>query len=592
MEKAAIIESPHDGVPLLRRLRERQVFSVDDALEFTGKLSGLLDRLHKQDLYHGTLRLENVFIDTLGEPLLDDFGFLAEALRQIESVGPIDGRMLPESALNLVKFSPKNHFEFFRLGLILYFLIDGWEGRFQQRRRLYYPSAISRQEALPQLDAGLGEEALPLNRLLTRLMRKEPKPFGRMQDVSRELVKCQRHCERALAIAAGEEVGEDIVEEPARFEDSHTYMPDPSVPSVEEPGQFEKPGYALGESEVLKGMAQARRKKARRKAAADAKPLSRGIIATLVLLLALIPASFLLSLEVDKVTTKNPLVKIPDLVGKTYGEARDAMESLGLNLIVSSKNFSDGAPVNAVIRQTPNPGAIVRTGREIKIALSLGPSTRTMPNLVGHNLDEKRDVIIETYGLRLGQIKRRVSNSPSGDILQQDPKPGAVIERGAAISLTVSMGPARETVRVPSLTGIRLNEAIEAAGRAGLRVGKVTKNYSYTALEENVYEQAPGAGDVIAAGGAVELSVRVPDYGIDEETRFFKIAVSVPPSYESVRVKVILSDDKGRNKIHDRVHRGGESWEKGRIPVNGLARYQVLFDEALRFEFREIQGGR
>jgi beta-lactam-binding protein with PASTA domain len=596
MERAAIIEASHEGFPLFRQLRERQRFDVEQALDLMQRLSSLLAAHHRKNLYHGTLRLENVFLDSAGRPILDDFGFLADAMRQVERVGTDSDGTIPERALNLVKFSPRNHFEFFRLGLILYFLLDGWDGRFQQRESLYYPAAISRQERLPDLKLEPEGISMPLNRLLARLIRKETKPFVSMQEVHREISRCRKQAVKLLAVAGIDDPGDDIEDgieehvENSKF-DSEEPGREIQLPVVDAGGI--KGG--LSDSPLIRGMAGTGRKRSSRKrkeSATRGAPVSKGLIATLVLLLALIPTSFLLSLEIDEVTSKNPLVQVPKVTGVGITEAREALENAGLEMIIASRNFSDGVPVNAVIRQTPDAGAVVRTGREIKISVSLGPSTRTMPNLVGHNLDEKRQVITETYGLRLGQIKRRVSNSPPGEILTQDPKPGAVVERGASIGLTVSLGPARESVRVPELTGMPVAEAIDLAGKAGLRVKKITKNFSYTALEETVYDQDPPAREVVAAGGTVELAVRVPDYGVGEETRFFKIAVHVPVEYQSVRVKVILSDDNGRNKIHDRVHRGGESWEKGRIAVKGLARYQVLFDDELRFEYQEIRGGR
>ncbi len=99
-------------------------------------------------------------------------------------------------------------------------------------------------------------------------------------------------------------------------------------------------------------------------------------------------------------------------------------------------------------------------------ALSV-PSHR-MPKLVGLQLDEATTLVKGSrWKLDASSTQRRDGSEP-GEVLAQRPAPGASLEEGRTVRLTVSLG--NTLVDVPTLTGVAEAEAlaqIEAAGLVG-----------------------------------------------------------------------------------------------------------------------------
>ena len=67
-------------------------------------------------------------------------------------------------------------------------------------------------------------------------------------------------------------------------------------------------------------------------------------------------------------------VQIPDLTGRTLGDARSALEQLGLHLGAMSRDTSSFMPENTVLGQSPAPGATVSAGASINLRISQFPA--------------------------------------------------------------------------------------------------------------------------------------------------------------------------------------------------------------------------
>jgi eukaryotic-like serine/threonine-protein kinase len=91
-----------------------------------------------------------------------------------------------------------------------------------------------------------------------------------------------------------------------------------------------------------------------------------------------------------------------------------------------------------------------------------GETTPT-PTLIGKTEDQaRRD--LEAAGLELGTVNKKPSNRKSGLIIAQNPDPGAPVNVGETVNITISSG--KKTVEVPDVTGKQVQEAqaqLEAA---------------------------------------------------------------------------------------------------------------------------------
>jgi beta-lactam-binding protein with PASTA domain len=78
--------------------------------------------------------------------------------------------------------------------------------------------------------------------------------------------------------------------------------------------------------------------------------------------------------SVDIVLSKGPAtVQVPDLYGRTVGEARSMIEQIGLRIAGVSRDTSSLQPENTVIRQSPSAGQNVSAGSPVSLTVSHFP---------------------------------------------------------------------------------------------------------------------------------------------------------------------------------------------------------------------------
>jgi beta-lactam-binding protein with PASTA domain len=78
--------------------------------------------------------------------------------------------------------------------------------------------------------------------------------------------------------------------------------------------------------------------------------------------------------SVDIVLSKGPAsVQVPDLYGRSVGEARSMIEQLGLRIAVVSRDTSSLQPENTIIRQLPVAGQTVSAGGPVSLTVSHFP---------------------------------------------------------------------------------------------------------------------------------------------------------------------------------------------------------------------------
>ncbi len=83
--------------------------------------------------------------------------------------------------------------------------------------------------------------------------------------------------------------------------------------------------------------------------------------------------------SVDLVLSKGPAtVQVPDLYGRSVGEARSMIEQLGLRIAGVSRDTSSLQPENTVIRQLPAAGQNVSAGGPVSLTVSHFPPPPTI----------------------------------------------------------------------------------------------------------------------------------------------------------------------------------------------------------------------
>ncbi|NPE29996.1 PASTA domain-containing protein [Methanococcoides sp. SA1] len=143
---------------------------------------------------------------------------------------------------------------------------------------------------------------------------------------------------------------------------------------------------------------------------------------------------------IDLTISENKSVEIPDVLGMKSKDAEKKLQSLNLNVGEVRSVESDKKP-ETVIKQGPRVGTLVNEGSSVNLNLAKKKESvdeRIVPKVVNMNVFKARE-LLKSKGFRLGKITRNVNPGVRGQVLSQDPKPGAPINRKKTVDLVVSM---------------------------------------------------------------------------------------------------------------------------------------------------------
>ncbi|MGA2428342.1 MAG: PASTA domain-containing protein [Candidatus Acidiferrum sp.] len=225
---------------------------------------------------------------------------------------------------------------------------------------------------------------------------------------------------------------------------------------------------------------------------------------TALLIFILTSAAFLSAITAMRIAIHGRETTMPNLVGKNVSEASGMLRSRGLVLRVADRVYSD-EPINAVVRQTPSAGLLMKVSQQAHVVLSLGQRQLEIPLLEGSSLRVSRIELLRA-GLQVGEVSAvTMPDEPVDTVVLQTPRPGA----GAAtprVDVLVSQGPRDLAYVMPHLVGLNEIDAQHRLDVAGLhrRVNYVTAPQWPHA---SVIDQSPLAGSRVSASATIELTV-------------------------------------------------------------------------------------
>lgn len=158
-------------------------------------------------------------------------------------------------------------------------------------------------------------------------------------------------------------------------------------------------------------------------------------------------------------------VQVPNLVGAPVDEAAQTVATVDLGLRVDpNQRADDRVPAGRIVQQDPPPGVPTRRQRTIRVWVSSGPATTTVPALVGHT-ERTALMRIGEDGLQIASVSEfRSPDYPADAVVAQDPAPSS---RAPQVSLLLNRGEQATTYVMPDLIGtdgVRAAEALRARG--------------------------------------------------------------------------------------------------------------------------------
>lgn len=226
----------------------------------------------------------------------------------------------------------------------------------------------------------------------------------------------------------------------------------------------------------------------------------------LLLLGGALAATFLLFALVGmRVALRAREVQVPNLVGSPVATASQTAVDLGLALRIDPIQRPDErVPAGSITQQEPASGAQARRQRTIRVWVSSGPHTTTVPGLVGQTERTAR-MRLDEDGLHIAAISEfRSPDYPADAVVAQDPAPTS---RAPRVSVLLNRGEQATTYVMPDLIGTSGERAAETLRTRGFRVSIVGSQPYQGVPPGTVVRQQPAGGFRVGPADSISLEV-------------------------------------------------------------------------------------
>jgi serine/threonine-protein kinase len=198
-------------------------------------------------------------------------------------------------------------------------------------------------------------------------------------------------------------------------------------------------------------------------------------------------------------------VQVPDLTNHTTGEASSMIGALGLSLKVDdTRRVDPKIPAGRVMAQEPAPGSTARRQRAVRVWLSEGARSATVPAVAGES-----QRIAEARLAQSGIVIRALSEIQSPDypadvVVAQQPPPKTA---AGDVALLVNRGERGVAYVMPDFIGANGERAAEILRQRGFRASVVSAAPYPGVGAGIVLRQSPQAGFQIKPDEPISLEV-------------------------------------------------------------------------------------
>lgn len=511
--------------PTLRDLIAAGPLSVKEALGLVAQLLRPLGAAHRAGLVHRDIKPENVLLPSDGSVAkVADFG-LARAVTEVTqtTTGNVLGTVAYLAPELITSGDSTSRADVFSAGVVLYELLTGEQpftadSPIQIAFRNVHENVPLPSKLVPDMPADVDE-------LVATMTRREPQDrpadadeaLALLRNVVDELTDSELSVRRGggtgsirtqqVMTANAQAARSAIDNEPQESEDeassedsTHAGMRTVSLPIGSIGPDAKGRTRALSRKAVAADAQRTTAVPTRGRGPGDLKRRTAIIVGLLAVAGTGAGATWYLTVGPGR------RVPVPNIVGMSEDQAQLALEKQGLDWGTPTRAYSDTVPAGSVVSCQPKVGQKVGLGQAVTAVISRGVETKTVPDVVGKTKDQA-SAVIKGAGLTLGDVTEQYSASvDSGKVISSDPKAGKVIEHTAKISIVVSKG--KEPATIPDVTGMSEDEAKKTLEDAGLKKGKVSKDYSDSVAKGNVIASSPIAGaSGYYKGDSVDLTI-------------------------------------------------------------------------------------
>lgn len=195
-------------------------------------------------------------------------------------------------------------------------------------------------------------------------------------------------------------------------------------------------------------------------------------------------------------------ISIPNVAGLEEKAATDRLRSAGFDVVRSEEPSPDVAR-GLALGTNPSADSPLPKGSTVTLVISSGKEIVSVPEITGMTT-ERANKELEKAGLRLNSTPREEPSDtvPEGEIIEQSPGAGTQVSKGSEVTITISTGV--ENVRIPSLTGVKFEQAVETLEQLGFAV---QPEYVDSDLPEGTVVLVAGEGTSAPKGSTIVVRV-------------------------------------------------------------------------------------
>ena len=247
-----------------------------------------------------------------------------------------------------------------------------------------------------------------------------------------------------------------------------------------------------------------RGKKAKRKRRSAFLPVLFGI--TIAFALACLALCWLILNDSSNLMNNKADITLNDYIGMTQEEAQATEQVASGQISVTwEQEYNSNYAAGYIYKQSPVSGRTVREGQGVTLTVSLGTQYVTVPDLTNY-VQADAEQQLKSLGVSVLVTQAVDTSVASGAVIRTDPAAGTQVESGSTVVVYVSRPQVATTTKVPSLSGMSVDDARTLLVQNHLGLGSQTDQYSDQPVG-TVIGQNPAAGSTAKLNGRVNITV-------------------------------------------------------------------------------------